>query len=264
MKIPRILIYFLSAIIPYFLIKEFSKENSEKNAIKNPIEVRGGSLKYKGFWKWLNQLLVKDKAVRGGLFCFFATVVCSEFNQEIIDALSNLKISNSPFFIFNKLKQVKTVKISEEILEIIKSDAIQSLKALAINENLSFEDRVVFLRIKLESLLKFTFNSKTKKSQFIIALLIFLWFLIFNSTKAYAALLFAIRDIVKSTNLLTELKDCKFESPPFPVDELFDKALVQFEDKIIEDKIIEENILDNILIEVFKYSSNEIEDIVVK
>lgn len=259
MKIPRVLFYFLSGIIPYFLIKNFSKENYEENFIKDPLKVRGGSLEYKRFWVWLKQFFITDKAVRGGLFCFFVTVVCSEFNQEIINALSNVKISNSKFFIFTKFKQLKTIKVSEEILEILRSDAIQSLKAVAINENLSFEDKVVFLRIKLESLLRFTFNSKTEKSQFIIALLIFLWFLIFNSTKAYAALLFAIRDIVKSTNLLTELKDCKFESPPFPVENLFDEALVRFEDKIIE-----EDIKENIFIEVFKYSSDKVEDIIVK
>ena len=54
---------------------------------------------------------------------------------------------------------MKTVKLSKKFL---KSDAIQSLKVLAINENLTFEDKVVLLRIKLSSLIKFTFNRKIR------------------------------------------------------------------------------------------------------
>jgi hypothetical protein len=64
--------------------------------------------------------------------------------------------------------------LSEEIVEVLQADVIQNLKSVAISRNLSFSDKIILLRIKIESLLKFTFQEESYKGQFIIAFLVLL------------------------------------------------------------------------------------------
>lgn len=267
MKLPKYFFYFLSGIIPYLIVKQFEKKFLDENeieGIKNPLELGNYSPKLKGILGWLKHVLKSDLAARVGLTGFILALIYNEFNDEVISALSKVKIGNNIFsnriFIFSKLKEMKAIKLSKEILEILKSDALQSLKEVAISENLTFSDKFVLLRIKLESLLKSPFCKGKKRLNLIIALIALLWLLIMNGTEGYAAFLFALRNIINSTDLLEELKDFKLEEAPFDVDQIFDEALSKFEDKI-EDKVLEN---EKVLVEVFKYCSSELEDVVFK
>lgn len=271
MKLPRYFVYFLSGIIPYLIVKQFEKKFLDENEIeqiKNPLELRGGnfSYKFKSILDWLKHVLKSDLAARVGLTGFIIALIYNEFNDEVILALSKIKIGNNIFsnrlFIFSKLKEMKAIKLSKEILEILKSDALQSMKEVAISKNLTFSDKFVLLRIKLESLLKSPLCKGKKRLNLIIALLALLWLLIMNGTEGYAAFLFALRNIINSTDLLQELKDFKLEESPFDIDQIFDEALTKFEDKF-EDKVLE-NVQEKVLVEVFKYCPIEMEDVVFK
>ena len=161
-----------------------------------------------------------------------------------------------PIFIFGKLKEMKAIKLSKEILEILKSDALQSLKEVAISQNLTFSHKSIILRIKLESLLKLPLCKGKKRLHIIVAILGMLWLLILNGTEGYAVFLLAFRNIVTSTNLLEELKDLKLEEASFDVDEIFGEALTKFESKI-EQKVLE-NVEEKVLVEVFKYCPSKL------
>lgn len=185
----------------------------------------------------------------------------------MILALSSVKIPTNRFgryFIFGNLKKVKTVKLSKEIIEILKSNAIKSLKAVAVSQNLTFGDKIIFLKIKLKSLLKYPLSTSDKRFQLILALLLFLSFLWLNGTKAYVAFLFSLSKI--STNLLYELKGTNFDFDcdqcPLNIDEMFDEALVKFEDIICLEVI--DDVDGDVLVEIFKYYPSELEDIVLK
>ena len=269
MKVPKYLVYFLSGIIPYLIVKHFEKKKLDENGIdeiKTPLQLRGGDFCSKNILTWLKHVLKSDLAARVGLTGFVLALVYNEFNEEVVLALSKVKIGNNLFsnrlLMFGKLKEMKTIKLSEEILEIIRSDAIQSLKEVAISQNLTFADKFILLRIKLESLLGSPLCKGNKRRNLIIALLALLWMLIMNGTEGYGAFLLALRNIIKSTNLLEELKDFKFEQAPFDVNEMFDEAIVKFEDKI-EKKVLE-NVEEKVLIEVFKYCPSQLEDVVLK
>ena len=144
----------------------------------------------------------------------------------------------------------------------MKSDAFQSIKKVALTDSLTFEDKFILLRIKLESLFKHLFNSKSKRANLIIALFLLLWFLMFNATEAYVALLFALRSFLKSGNLLENLKDMELEKSQFYDEKLFDDALVKFEDKIPLE--IFKNVDEKVLVEVLEYSKDELEKILLK
>lgn len=60
------------------------------------------------------------------------------------------------------------------------------------------------------------------------------------------------------------MQDYKFEETPFDVDEMFDEALVKFEDKIEKQVLQNQNIKEKFLIEVLKYCPSELEDVVLK
>lgn len=92
----------------------------------------------------MKHVLKSDLAARCGLTGFVLALIYNEFNEEVVLALS------------------------KEILEIIKSDALQSIKEVTLSQNLTFADKFILLRIKLESLLRSPLYKGGKRLNLII------------------------------------------------------------------------------------------------
>jgi hypothetical protein len=187
--INRILLYSLSALLPYFLIKKFFPEKK----LKSRKDLRGGD-NTNVLIPHLINLFTKDRAVRISLTSFFITVIVNEFNESIVGGM----IQSTPSILAAPNDKKKFLGLSKKIRNILGTPDIIELRELLLDKNLSPDDKLQLFKIKVLAILK-TLHGK-KRVYFIITIISFLIFIFGNNTPIFGLFWSSLRELFKAND----------------------------------------------------------------
>lgn len=189
----RCLIYIISFLGPYFLIKKFFPEEKLNNDAKN--DLRGGGEIRITFWNRLFSSIKKDYAIKTAIGSCFIAVIFTEFNDNIASVL----IKCSPSILAAPGDIRKNLFFSKKVKNILQSPDINELKELLLNQNLTNEDKLKLFMLKVKACLKNLTGGK--RVAFLFCILSLIFFLVGNYTPFYTMLIASLRQLFQEIPL---------------------------------------------------------------
>lgn len=188
----KILLYPFVGVFSYLIINKFFSEKP-----KPELNLRKGN----GAGARALKYLVKDRATRSAILATFATIIGTEFHQQIIDAL----IKCSPALIACPADRIKLTSKVRKILRDTQYANFEEIKEILLNDALTTQDKIQFLMIKVKAILR---NLRgIKRNYFILTLLSLLIFLYGNNTVAFTTFWSSLRQLFKSTPLSEDVDE---------------------------------------------------------
>jgi hypothetical protein len=180
----RFLLYTFVGLSTYFFMKRFFPEKSKYDS-----DMRGGDLKPPS---GILRLILKDRASKATIIAVFATLIGSELQEEIVSIL----LKTSPAILAAREKELQ---LNPKVLRILQSTELTEVKELLLDQTLTKTDKLKFLKIKINFILK-DLKGKQRIS-FILTLLSLLAFLFRNNTPAFAFFWANLRELFAANNL---------------------------------------------------------------
>jgi len=191
----KFLLYSFVGIASYLMMQKFFPEKP-----KPVLDLRGGDPFASARARTLKYLL-KDRSFRAAIVATFATVIGTEFHQQIIDAL----IKCSPTIIACPKDKIRLTSKVRKILRATQYTQFEEIKEILLNDAITTSDKLELLIIKVKAVLR---NLRgIKRNYFILTLLSLLIFLYGNNTVAFTTFWSSLRELFGATPLSDDVDE---------------------------------------------------------